>query len=63
MKKTITVTISPDGTTEVSADGFKGKGCEAATKFVEEALGIAGAKKTKRPEWYQQETVAQKQTT
>lgn len=37
--KTIKVTITPDGKTTVEAVGFKGQGCKAATKPIEEALG------------------------
>jgi len=62
-KKTLTVTIDLEGKAEISADGYKGKGCEAASKFLEEALGMETGKRTKKPEWFQQETSAVKQRT
>lgn len=58
----INVVVNPDGTVEVSAEGFKGKGCEAATKFIEEALGMDGDRK-KLPEYYANETVKLTQKT
>jgi hypothetical protein len=39
MKKTIEVTIGPDGKFSVQAHGFKGNSCHQATKAFEEALG------------------------
>lgn len=39
MIRRIHVRISPTGETRVEADGFQGKGCEAATKAIEQALG------------------------
>lgn len=62
MKKTINVTIGLDGTIEIEAHNFKGASCEKATKFLEDALGVSG-KRTKKPEYFQQETTAQKQST
>ena len=41
----ITVTVKPDGSTEVSVRGVKGKGCEALTRTLEQALGQTTAKK------------------
>jgi len=61
MSKQIVVTVGLDGSVEVSAEGFHGKGCEKATKFIEDELGMAGGKKVKKPEWFQSETVAQRQ--
>jgi hypothetical protein len=61
-KETIVVTVGLNGEVEVSAEGFKGKGCEAATKFIEEALGMSGKRKFK-PEYYATETVKQEQRT
>lgn len=37
--KSIIVSVTPTGEVTVEADGFKGKGCEAATKAIQEALG------------------------
>lgn len=39
MPQKITVSISPDGTTEVEAHGVKGQGCTALTEAIEQALG------------------------
>lgn len=55
MKRTIEITVSSTGDVFIDAVGFKGIGCEQATRFLEEALG-ATAKKVKKPE-YQQRTV------
>jgi hypothetical protein len=46
--KTIIVTVSSTGETTVEAEGFKGKGCEAATKAVEEALGKRTGRRYKK---------------
>jgi hypothetical protein len=53
MKRTIEITVSTTGDISIDALGFKGSGCEQATKFLEDALGIA-AKKLKKPEFLQQ---------
>ena len=39
MKKTIEVTIGPDGRFSVEAHGFRGTSCHKATKAFEESLG------------------------
>ena len=39
MSRQIRVRVSPTGEIRVEAYGFKGNGCEAATKAMEEALG------------------------
>ena len=57
MKRTIEITVSPVGEISIDALGFKGSGCEQATKFLEEALGVT-AQKIKKPE-YQQRNVDQ----
>ncbi len=53
--KTIEIIISTTGEIQIDAVGFKGPDCEKATKFLEEALGMAG-KKVKKPEYQQQST-------
>lgn len=50
--KTIEIIVSPIGDISIDAVGFKGADCEKATKFLEEALGIAGQKQ-KKPEYHQ----------
>jgi hypothetical protein len=58
--KTIIVEVTPEGHSTITAEGFKGRGCEAATAPIEAALGQVKAKK-KTPEYWQSETVAAKQ--
>ena len=41
----------PDGRVEIEAQGYTGKSCEEATKFLETALGKREAQ-NKRPEYY-----------
>lgn len=61
MAKTITVDISATGEVKVEAHGFKGSGCEAATKAIEAALGETSERK-KKTEYYQASVgTAQKQ--
>lgn len=38
-KEEITITITPEGETEVSVKGVKGKGCQQLTAALEKALG------------------------
>lgn len=45
----IEVVITPDGEVKIEAKGFNGKGCLAATKAFEDALGVAG-KRTEKTE-------------
>ena len=55
MKKQIHVRVSPTGEITVEAHGFKGQGCEAATKAIEAALG-SPANRTRKPEFWQRDT-------
>ena len=50
MKRTIEIIITPQGQVQIDAVGFKGPDCELATAFLEEALGVVGAKQ-KKPEF------------
>jgi len=52
MKRTIEIIILPQGEVQIDAVGFKGPDCELATAFLEEALGVVGAKQ-KKPEFHQ----------
>jgi hypothetical protein len=52
MKPTIEVIISPKGEIIIDAIGFKGADCEHATRYLEEALGVAG-EHSKKPEYHQ----------
>jgi hypothetical protein len=56
-KRSIEVTVSPIGDITIDAMGFKGADCEKATRFLEEALGVAGPKQ-KKPEYHQRGTTA-----
>jgi hypothetical protein len=47
--------FNEDGTVHKETRGFKGKSCVDKTKFIEEALGIAGERKFKA-EYHEQET-------
>lgn len=53
MSRRILVRISATGDTTVEAEGFKGNGCEAATKAIENALGKR-RERTHKPEFRQQ---------
>jgi hypothetical protein len=62
MKPSITVEVSPTGDIRIEGHGFKGPECEAATRFLEQALGIVRAKQRK-PEYNQSTTTKLKQPT
>lgn len=51
MKK-ITVEFDEQGNAKIEAFGFTGSACEAATKFVEEALSDKSATRTKKKEYH-----------
>ena len=53
MTRRIIVRVSPTGDITVEADGFQGKGCEAATKAIEEALGKQ-KERTRKPDYWRQ---------
>ena len=53
MSRRIQVRVSSTGEVEVEAKGFKGNGCEAATKAIEEALGQPSERRRK-PEFWRQ---------
>ena len=50
-KRRIHVRVSPTGDISVEAEGFQGKGCEAATAAIEEALGTVRNRKRKPDYW------------
>jgi len=60
MSRRILVKVSPTGEITVEAEGFQGKGCEAATKAIEEALGKPG-KRTRKPDFWRQSNRHQNQ--
>ena len=51
MSRRILVRVAPDGALTVEADGFQGKGCEAATRAIEEALGKP-RERTRKPDYW-----------
>jgi hypothetical protein len=53
MSRRIHVRVSPAGEITVEAEGFHGKGCEAATKAIEEALGKPRVR-TRKPDFWRQ---------
>ena len=53
MSRRIHVRISPIGEISVEAEGFKGNGCEAATKAIEDALGKP-RERTRKPDFWRQ---------
>ena len=40
MNKIIEVVVSPQGETRLETKGFAGAGCQLASRFLEEALGV-----------------------
>lgn len=60
MSHRIIVRVSPSGNITVEAAGFNGKGCEAATKAIEDALGKPGTR-TREPDFWRQETTGRNQ--
>ena len=60
MSRRILVRITCSGEITVEAKGFKGNGCEAATKAIEDALGKSGTR-TRKPEYWRQETTRKNQ--
>ena len=60
MSRKILVRINPAGDITVEAEGFHGKGCEAATKAIEVALGKAGTR-TRKPDYWRQSNTGKNQ--
>lgn len=52
-KQSIDITVLPSGSVEIDAVGFTGTDCEAATSFLEAALGTV-AQKRRKPEYYRE---------
>jgi hypothetical protein len=50
----VTVTINPDGTTDIDVDGVVGSGCEKYTEAVIRSLGGKKTNEKKKPEYYQE---------
>jgi hypothetical protein len=60
MSRRILVKVSPVGEITVEAEGFQGKGCEAATQAIEEALGKP-RERTRKPDFWRQSNRHQNQ--
>ena len=62
MSRRILVRVAPDGALTVEAEGFQGKGCEAATQAIEQALGKRTSRKLKPEHRHGGVSVQQQQT-
>ena len=60
MNRSIEIIVAPTGEIRIDAVNFKGVDCEAATRFLEEALGTAGDRQRK-PEYHQRQSTRQQQ--
>ncbi len=58
MPRTIEVTVSPRGETAVRTRGYAGADCLAASRFLEQALGVVTAD-VKTPEFHQGQAAEQ----
>lgn len=58
MSKIVEIIVSPKGETTVTTRGFAGASCQAASKFVEEALGQRTGERL-TPEFHQTQQVEQ----
>src|SRR3954469_13063528 len=58
MPRIIEVTVSPRGETTVQTKGYAGGDCLAASRFLEQALGVAAADR-KTAEFYQEQPADQ----
>jgi hypothetical protein len=56
--KTIVVTIAKDGSSTVETKGFAGSSCQAASEFLEKALGARQSEKL-TAEYFNQQPAAQ----
>jgi hypothetical protein len=60
MSRKILVRVSPAGDISVEAEGFQGKGCEAATKAIEDALGKP-RERTRKPQFWRPQSLRSEQ--
>ena len=58
MPRIIEVTVSPRGVATVQTTGFTGADCLAASRFLEQALGVTTTER-KTAEFYQEQQVEQ----
>ena len=61
MNRTIEIIVSPKGETTLTTKGFAGSPCQAASRFIEQALGQKTGERL-TAEFYQGETVSQIQS-
>ena len=54
MNQTIEIRISPQGESTITTQGFRGKSCQDASRFLEEALGRT-TRESLTGEFYQSE--------
>ena len=59
MDRVIEVVVSPTGEATVQTRGYAGGGCVQASRFLEEALGVA-ANERKTAEFYREEKAEQR---
>ena len=59
-RKTIELTVEPNGQINIEAVGFSGPDCEKATAFLEQVLGKATHKRH-TPDYYRRTHVQQRQ--
>lgn len=58
MARIIEIIVSPQGETTISTKGYAGSACTEASKFLEQALGVA-IREQKTAEYYQQAAIEQ----
>lgn len=59
--KTIEITVKPDGSTSLETRGFTGSECQAASRFLEQALGATASERLTSD--FHQSVAANQQTT
>ena len=59
-EKMTKITFHKDGTRTVEAIGYQGPSCKKATKYLEDALGLAGDA-VRKAEWFLENTESIKQ--
>jgi hypothetical protein len=61
VKRELTISIAPDGTTEITTKGFKGADCEDELKPIEKALGTV-KRRSRTGEFYEKSRQTAKTT-
>lgn len=60
MKRTVEITVAPNGETQVETKGFSGSECRDASRFIEKALGQQTSER-KTAEYYATQSQQQQQ--